>query len=83
MAARLNLTLVVEEAKRLRAARAIRTAFKVDIDMVQFLTLDWIADRLDAADLRGLAAARGARRRQTLKPSASLLMRAEPLQGSL
>jgi hypothetical protein len=59
MAARLNLTLVVEEAKRLRAARAIRTAFKVDIDMVQFLTLDWIADRLDAADLRGLAAARG------------------------
>ena len=47
MAARLNLTLVVEEAKRLRAARAIRTAFKVDIDMVQFLTLDWIADRLD------------------------------------
>jgi hypothetical protein len=40
MPARFNLTLVVEQAKRLSAARAIRAAFRVDIDMLKFLALD-------------------------------------------
>jgi hypothetical protein len=38
--ARLNLTHFVEQAKRLSAANAIRAAFRVDINMLQFLALD-------------------------------------------
>jgi hypothetical protein len=40
MPTRLNLTLGVEHAKRLSAAKTIRAAFRVDIDMLQFLALD-------------------------------------------
>jgi hypothetical protein len=38
--ARINLTLVVEQAIRLSAAKAIKAVFRVDIDMLRFLALD-------------------------------------------
>jgi hypothetical protein len=38
--ARLNLTLVVEHAARLSAAKAIKAIVRVDIDMFRFLALD-------------------------------------------
>jgi hypothetical protein len=56
---RLNLTLVVEQAIRLSAAKATRAKLRVDIDMLRFLALGSIAGRLVAAELRGLAAERG------------------------
>jgi hypothetical protein len=59
MPARLNLGLLLELEKRLSAAKAVRAAFRMDIDISQFLALDRIADRLDAAELTGLAAERG------------------------
>ena len=40
MAARLNLTLVVEQAIRLSAAKAAKAIVRVDIDMSRFLALD-------------------------------------------
>jgi hypothetical protein len=38
--ARLTLTLIVEQAIRLSAAKAIKAIVRVDIDMLRFLALD-------------------------------------------
>jgi hypothetical protein len=79
--ARRNRTLVIEQVKKLSVADAVRAALRADIDKLQFFPLDSIGDRLDAVEHKGLAAERGARRRQTLESTASLSMRAEPFQG--
>jgi hypothetical protein len=75
-----NLSPVVEHAATLSAAKAIVT---VHVDMLRFFALGRIAGRLDAAELRELAAARGPAAARSWSRMRRFLMRAGLLQARL